>query len=241
MKPINNLISGFPLWKRGLGGFHLSRVAGLTKAVAIKCTLLSCLLVLGLTRCATSHRERAIEKESAQATIMSGELETQFTADYLSPDRLAALEVRAQQKLIDFADYVTLIGNPTIDSTFRQQAKEQAHQLFIHPQTLVAWEEENLVLESFLHKMEQRSDNQLYIIQNIEVVQPLKQDSARQEPIRRDSAQQYSGLLTFSQLLATEGQETAYPRKVEIWVKKVDKKFGNEQKKVWEGFLGSIE
>ncbi|WKN45505.1 hypothetical protein [Tunicatimonas pelagia] len=197
--------------------------------------------MLGLTRCATSHRERAIENESAEATIMSGELEAQFTTDYLSGDLLYALEVRAQQKLIDFADYVTLIGNPTIDSTFRQQAQEQARQLFIHPQMLVVWEEEQLTLESFLHEIEQKSDNQQYIIQDIELVQPLRQDSARREPTRQDSAQQYSGLLTFSQLLATEGQEVAYQRKVEIWVKKVDKQFGNEHKQVWEVFLGSIK
>jgi hypothetical protein len=162
---------------------------------------------------------------------MSGELEAQFTADYLSADRLDALEVRAQQKLLDFADYVTLVSNPSIDSTFRQQAQEQARQLFIHPQTLIVWEEEKLTLDSFLDRVEQGEGSQQYIIRNIEVTQPLRQESA----------QQYAGLLTFSQPANADMPEVTYQRVAEIWVKKVDKQFGDEQKQVWEVFLGTIE
>lgn len=248
MKPIIKLISRFPLWKRGrfrtgLGGFSLLVPKNLPKAVAIKFRLFPYLLLLliGLTRCATSHRERAIENESAEAAIMSGELEAQFTADYLSPDRLAVLEVRAQQKLLDFTDYLNIIADPAIDNTFRQQAEEQLTQLFIHPQTLVTWKEETLTLENCLNSIEQRSDNEQYIIQNIELIQPLRQNAARQDTARQESTRQYSGVLAFSQLSATEYQEATYQRKVEIWAKKVDKQFGSEQKQVWEIFLGTIE
>lgn len=198
--------------------------------------IFSALLGLSVASCATSPRESAVSDSAEEAAVMSGELEAQFTADYLSPDRLDALEVRAQQKLLDFADYVTLIGNPAIDSTFRQQAQEQARQLFIHPQTLITWEEEKLTLDSLLIKVEQGAGSQQYIIQNIEITQPLRQEFARQE-----STQQYSGTLTFSQPANAEMPEVTYQRVAEIWVKKVDKQFGDEQKQVWEVFLGTIE
>jgi len=193
--------------------------------------IFSALLGLSVASCATSPRESAVSDSAEEAAVMSGELEAQFTADYLSADRLDALEVRAQQKLLDFADYVTLISDPDIDSTFRQQAQEQARQLFIHPQTLIAREEEKLNLDSFLDKVEQGEGSQQYIVQNIKITQPLQQESA----------QQYSGTLSFSQPANVEMPEVTYQRVAEIWVKKVDKQFGDEQKQVWEVFLGTIE
>ncbi|MEM9672880.1 MAG: hypothetical protein ACFB15_09975 [Cyclobacteriaceae bacterium] len=202
--------------------------------------IFSTLLGLSVASCATSPRESAVSDSAEEAAVMSGELEAQFTSDHLSADRLDALEVRAQQKLLDFADYVTLIGNPAIDSTFRQQAQEQARQLFMHPQTLIAFEEEKLTLDSLLNKLE-RAGSQRYIIQNIKVTQPLRQESARRESAQQESTEQYSGTLTFSQPANVEMPEVTYQRVAEIWVKKVDKQFGDEQKQVWEVFLGSIK
>lgn len=193
--------------------------------------IFSTLLGLIAASCATSPRESAVSDSSEEAAVVSGELEAQFTADHLSSDRLAALEVRAQQKLLDFADYVTLIGNPNIDSAFRQQAREQASQLFVHPQTFIVLEEEKLLLDSFFAEIGRRKENQQYAIQNIEITQPL----------RRESALQYSGSLTFSQPATADMPEVTHQRIAEIWVKKVDKQFGDEKKQVWEVFLGTIE
>lgn len=193
--------------------------------------LFGILLLIGMAACATSHRERAIENESAEASIMSGELEAQFTTDYVSEDLLDALEVRAQQKLLDFADYVTLIGNSTIDSTFRQQAQEQAHHLFIHPETTVRLEKEALSLKDFFSAIQQGEESLNYTVKNVEVAQPLQQESD----------QKYTGSLTFFQPATIELSEVTYQRVVKIWVKKVDKQFGSEQKQVWEVFLGNIK
>jgi len=193
--------------------------------------IFSILLWLGIASCATSPRESAVSDSSEEATVMSGELEAQFTADHLSAEHQDALEVRAQQKLLDFADYITLISNPNIDSTFRQQANEQTRQLFIHPQTMISLDEENIIIEEFLDKVRLSGKNQQYIVQNIEIAQPLRQESA----------QQYSGELTFSQQSVVDGQGNTHQHQAEIWVKKVDKKFGKEEKKVWEVFLGNIK
>ena len=188
-------------------------------------------LLLGIASCASSHRERAIENESAEASIMSGELEAQFTTDYLSSDLLDALEVRAQQKLLDFADYVVLISNPTIDSAFRTQAKEQALELFIQPEIPIIFEGESTKLEDFFSAIHQKKGLTNYTVRNIEIAQPLQQESD----------QQYTGSLSFSQSMIVDSQETVHQREVKVWVKKTDKQFGNKQKEVWEVFLGAVE
>ena len=85
------------------------------------------------TGCASANRESAADVALAEAAPTEAELDDQLTADRLRPRQLRALEVRAQQKLRDFYDYLNLVGNPSLDSTFRAEAARQALLLFADP------------------------------------------------------------------------------------------------------------
>ena len=193
--------------------------------------MIGTLLLSGLASCATSPRERVISDASEEATIMSGELEAQFTSDHLTEDRLSALEQRAQQKLLDFADYVSLLSDSSLDSTFLTQAEEQARQLFMPPEARIVLAEEDFLISDFFREIQQSKDAFPYVVQNIRVTKSLQPSSS----------EQYAGKISFSQPVTVNGREITYEREAEIRVKKVDKQFGSEQKKVWEVFLGTIE
>ena len=188
------------------------------------------LLLGGIYSCATSPRESAASESLEEMSVTDSELDAQFTADRLPRKRLDALEVRARQKLMDCMDYLTLMNNPDLDSTFRAQAMVQVSQLFIQPQHMDALLEDLVLLTDSI-RQRQPVQKIHYTIQEAVVTHPL-------QPV---TAKQYRGVMTFLQVAEVNRQEVTQKRKADIWVKKVTKQFGDEQEAVWEVFLGSID
>jgi hypothetical protein len=146
--------------------------------------------------------------------MQESELEAQFESDQMDAQRLSAFEARAQQKLQDLADYINILKDPTLDSTFRQQAMNQAVALF---------EVETSTLLEKLYK--EQPPISKYIIENIQVVKPLQLiDNER-----------YEGLLSFKSNITTSPQDAI------IVLKKVEKEFGDERRLIWEVLLGKIQ
>ena len=189
------------------------------------------LLLLGLAACATSPRESAANEAQEESSVSTGELEAQLTADRLPQKQLDALEERAQQKLSDLVDYMNLVNDLTLDSTFRAQAGEQAHQLFLQPGNMVAWMEELTLMTDSVRQTSVKKEATHYTIHEISIIEPLRQVSERE----------YRGTLSFRQGIATNHTNMSQQRQVDVWVKKVAKQFGNEQEMVWEVFLGAVE
>ncbi len=187
-------------------------------------------LGLVLNACATSHRDRLAE-EARELNATNYNLEAEFTSEEISQEKLGAFEIRAQQKLQDFADYVNLVADTAIDSILRQQAVRQSLSLFAESSTPVSIDAGQQSVEVFLtSRMTASEEKHIFTVQDIQVREHL-------QPI---SAHQYEGWLSFQQQASEESQPWI-SRQARMIVEKVEKKFGSEKEQVWEVFLGEIK
>lgn len=181
--------------------------------------------------CATAYRENKSEEQPVELVLSDEELDEQFTSEQLSKARLTAMEARARQKLQDFIDYLNIIANPTLDSTFRKEAVQQAERLFVDPQAKVNLSSDSQATEAptvhrWLEALRRANEPQSFVTDEPVVIQPLT----------ADEDYQYRGTLAFT-LLANA---TPTDRQADVLVKKVYKEFGREKEWVWEMFLEDI-
>jgi len=186
--------------------------------------------------CATSPREKGAEDMIETPVMQESALEAQFESEPMNNERLKAFEARAQQKLQDLADYVNMLKDPALDSTFRQQAMRQALALFEDENIVVSIDTSQKNNNTANTILQELHDEQLqiskYNIQDIQVVKPLQ--SAGKE--------RYEGVLSFeSSLTTSRGTSVVTTKEAAIVLKKVEKEFGDERKLIWEVLLGKIQ
>ena len=187
--------------------------------------------------CASANRESAADVALAEAVPTEAELNDQLTADRLSPRQLRALEVRAQQKLRDFFDYLNLVSNPSLDSTFRAEAARQALLLFADPRASVrlvptGHPPRTMTARQWLDELT-RSD---------EAVAFTVGEPTLSRPLTLEDSLQYRGELSVTTPVpdaeAASSKAQAYP--VRVVVKRVVKSFGEDEMQVWEVFLEGV-
>lgn len=173
--------------------------------------------------CATSPREKRGEAMVENPVMQESELEEQFESEQINAQRLKAFEARAQQKLQDLADYVNILKSPGLDSTFRQQAMNQALALFEAENP-----ENEMIISDFLKSLlDVNTKNSAYTIDSIQIVNPLQ----------ATSADRYEGMLSFTDNLAS----IANAKEIGMVLRKTKKEFGAEHKLVWEVFLSQVQ
>ena len=189
------------------------------------------LILLGVAGCATAYRENAADEAPVASSPTYAALDRQFTGDRLSPAQLKAFETRAQQKLSDFIDYVNIVADSSLDSTFRAEAMQQAEQLFVSPQARVTIqslrqkEGEDTSVHHLLSSL-LRNDAPAFRIDTLSVHHPLTlQDSAR-----------YRGALSFY----VTGLDQPTKHQASFIIQKADKRFGQETLSTWVVLLESI-
>ena len=187
--------------------------------------------------CASANRESAADVALAEAAPTEAQLHDQLTADRLSAGQLRALEVRAQQKLRDFFDYLNLVGDPALDSTFRAEAARQALLLFANPQARVrlapaGHSPRTMTAQQWLDELVQSGEAVAFSLSELTISRPL---------MLTDSLQ-YRGELSVTTLVpdaeAANSKPQAYP--VRVVVKRVVKSFGEDEMQVWEVFLEGV-
>ena len=228
-----------PRW-RGPGGgrsvlLQQDTIAGRKSCFSKYFSPINALLLLSLwillNACATSHRDKMREEAEENAAI-GKRLESQFTTDQMTEEKLEAFEVRAQQKLQDFADYLNILADTSIDSIFREQAIRQTLNLFASDSVTVTMDDQKKSIRTFLEDIRQQEGGKgKFDVAEIEVTTPLASTTPRQ----------FSGVLSFQQTWSGEEAPVAATRQMHILVKKVEKSFGEEKKQVWEVFLGDME
>ena len=187
--------------------------------------------------CATANREPAADVALAEAMPTEAQLDDQLTADRLRPGQLRALEVRAQQKLRDFFDYLNLIGNPALDSTFRAEAARQALLLFADPQASVrlapaGHPPRTMTARQWLDELAQADEAVTFAVS----------EPALTRPLTLSDSLQYRGEVLMAvpvpnaEFVRSKAQ--AYP--VQVVVKRVAKDFGEDAMQVWEVFLEGV-
>ncbi|MDX2245645.1 MAG: hypothetical protein SF052_02645 [Bacteroidia bacterium] len=154
------------------------------------------------------------------------QLESQFQANNLSATQFPAFEKRAIQKLVDFGDYLEIIGNPAYEKSLREHAVELIYGLFVSKNVSIGqWGTVSALAHTRLAGKDKSGD---IIITDISVSQPLKFQENR-----------VAGELTFALKSVKNNIQQTYSS--EITLRQTHKKFGNETIGVWEVFLGEIK
>lgn len=172
--------------------------------------------------------------------VSKDSIKQSFQINLPSDRHLRAYETTAKQKLADFAEFLKIASDTSVDAGFRQQASDMAANLFISREaSLGKWGRafpgantlEKLLIKSLSEgfRFDVRPDM-------IELGTPLKQIN--------DSS--FKGSLSFHWLQSpcdnTNQPATVSSRfGIAIYALKKSKSFGNENLTVWNVFLGDFE
>ncbi|MCX6235161.1 MAG: hypothetical protein NT175_10670 [Bacteroidetes bacterium] len=181
--------------------------------------------------------------EQDKVIAVRDSIRDEFEADYLSEGSLYALEATARQKLSDFADYMQMMADTTLDNSFKEKAGDMIKKMFISENVRLRFILEQGRKEKKLTVKELLADglrtpyaSARFIFDSVEV----------QEPLQRINTGTFSGRLSFSQkftgyslhdTLTTNSVRT----RIDVFVTKVDKIFGDDTLSVWGVFLGDMK
>lgn len=151
-------------------------------------------------------------------------LESQFQANSISAVQLQAFEKRAIQKLIDFGDYLEIIGNNTYEKSLREHAAELIYGLFVSAQANIG--PMGTLSKVVTSRLSGKGRTAQVYVEEVSLNQPL-----------RLLHNEFSGELSF----ILKSGEIRTPHTAEITLRQTTKKFGSETIGVWEVFLGEIK
>lgn len=182
------------------------------------------------------------EPQSSYQGSYSYEVQRDFESTRLGTKNLEAFEHRAKQKIKDFVDYVNLIANQDYDLELRKHAAEMTKDLFANQQVMVKthWLSGNRLkgykLKDFIRTVETLEATELSItLTDIKLTKALN-------PIEKEYRGSFLAQQTLSLKNKGKTQKVSSYKDVEIEIvlKQVSKKFGDQEQKIWELFLGNI-
>jgi hypothetical protein len=164
-----------------------------------------------------------------------------FEIDIPNDQLLKAFEVKAIQKLSDFADYLKIASDSSLDATFRQQAALMAAKLFIPGEINTRkwgkiYDENDLTTLDKLLNESQKQGMHCWV-QPIQIVTIT--------PLTRENDSTFKGMLSFYQrciLFSKPGSSEIKSGKllIDMYAVKRIKPFGNEKLCIWEVYLGDM-
>lgn len=164
-----------------------------------------------------------------------------FGTDTLSTSRLKAFEHTAEQKLVDFADYLKIASDTSVNALFRKQGAEMAGHLFIPGKVRVHnWNQADaatipFTLQDLLKKCV--SDGMQTWVKPGKIAVSI--------PLIRENDSICKGRLVFygHNVSYSEPFQKQYASKrlsVDIYAIRKVKSFGTENLRVWEVYLGDV-
>jgi hypothetical protein len=200
---------------------------------------LTALLLFSSKSCETPENNK--EDETTLESTMDSINKT-FLAENLSDQTLQAFEMKAEQKLTDFGDYLQIYSDKSLDEAFRTHVRQMIRELFISDSVRINIRitkdknEKDLTINEFLGILSSGDDHSIRIFfDSIEVNNPLQ----------RTGVIKYAGSLKFIQRY--EVSPSINPaitgsvcRKVDIFAVKGGKQFGGDTLQIWQVYLGSI-
>lgn len=191
----------------------------------------------------TCTEESDIREANEQRLLLASKdsIKKTFEIYRLSDYQLRAYEETAKHKLIDFADYLKIISDTTLDMRFRQQAAEMLKRLFIPGDIdtrnwrTASADTESSSLDQILGKSLTLGMAAWIKPERITTLKPLTSVN--------DST--YTGRLSFYQkCIPYDINETprilSQETDIEILAIRKLKSFGSESLIIWEVFLGNI-
>lgn len=206
---------------------------------------ISGLFILYLLLCSKGCDDREAktqQKETAALEFTQDSVLAKFQSDILPEVSLRAFEENAKQKLVDFADYFSIMCDTSLDSSFRKQAEKMIKDMFYR---------DDLQLELTLPGKQEMFEITLEKLLNMNFLSKYNKSELTfdsiyvSEFLHMDKTARYTGKLTFRQgFKALTGKDLIsikpIRKNVSVFVTKYPKPFGKDTMKVWEVFLGEI-
>ena len=151
-----------------------------------------------------------------------------FTAPMVNQPQVGTFQKRGIQKLQDFYNYLTIVSNPKIDKTLRENAKTQAKQLFYGVDCKV----NTIIASAFI-------DSCFNLNKGVEwkAVDVVISENMAASTDANDSVI-YRGEITFKESVDAT---ISRAKNAQIILSKSEKQFGNTKREVWEVYICSIE
>lgn len=187
----------------------------------------------------TTVADRRVEK---QISIIKDSIRAVFEAETPGDNLLKAYEETAKQKLIDFADYLKIASDSSVNNVFRAQAAEMAGKIFISGSTdFTYWNRYSfasgrITVDSLLgNSLSNRMTS---------YIQPVQISIQKSLKMKNDTV--YEGNLSFHPqrnfFIKDDSSETGNEMLViDIYAVRKLKPFGKEILSVWEVCLGDIK
>ncbi|MHC1777760.1 MAG: hypothetical protein AB9834_20340 [Lentimicrobium sp.] len=198
-------------------------------------------LILCSKSCDSDREQDALEHK-AKTEQTKESIREEFQSEYLTDQTLRAFELKAKQKLVDFADYLSIYYNKKFDKALKDQAGQVIAGLFAS---------DKMVIQSFFPVKNNSIGYPLTdflghdFMPEYNTVNVLIDSISVDTPLKRSGNDLFRGTLTFyrrmeafspSDTLIISGTKM----NVEIIAKKVNKSFGSDTLQVWGVFLGNI-
>jgi hypothetical protein len=165
-----------------------------------------------------------------------------FETDSIGDTFIRAYEETARRKLIDFADYLKIVSDTSLDKEFRKQAAEMVSKIFISGEVkIVNW---NIInSKSGINTLEQLLDKSLSEGM-ISWIEPFKINVRKPLILLNDSAlvgslSFYQRRIPFVDEISSDTIDKMFF--IDIYTLKKVKSFDKEQFRIWEVFLGDIK
>jgi hypothetical protein len=183
------------------------------------------------------------ESQEVELAKIKDSIKSEFESDDLTKKTLRAFEVKAQEKLVDFSDYLNLYVDHSMDDTLKNQIRQMISELFVSEDVTIKMNlspeanEKGLNLNELLMTDFARAyDSVVFRVDSIGVLKPL----------RPQDEFSYFGILEFKQTVksySSSGNIFTNSRKasIEIQALKVEKSFGSDTLQIWKVFLGNME
>jgi hypothetical protein len=207
----------------------------------VKIVVLTLVYLLLCGKSCQDDREIFLRQENEVAAAKV-DIRNEFEADYLDEEARFAAEVKATQKLLDFADYFSIYSDISIDSTFREKAGEMIQDIFISDDILISFpplEMKNVPLLTLDKLLKRHWSKEILSFD-------ISYDSLKIiDPLHRTGHEKYtSRLMGYQNIISYTSTDTLstdfIPVKVDIFATRQEKRFGQDTLKVWVVNLGNI-
>ena len=202
--------------------------------------ILIVIYILCSARTCTEDQESIAKSEAIYTKNLKETVKQVFTSDSLPEHLLRAYEVSAKEKLNDFADYIKVISDTSVDRSFRMHSAELVRNLFISGEiNLSGWCK--TYPKSGLHTLEELLEYNL--LKGMSGwIKPVQMDISEPFVMKNDST--FTGKMIFNckylPWKSNDTSEISDKISVNIYLVKKLKSFGTDQYRVWDVYLGDI-
>lgn len=198
-------------------------------------------LILSSKSC-DSDREHNAGLQKAKTEQTKERIREEFETETLTDQTLRAFELKAKQKLVDFADYLSIYYNKKLDKALKDQTGQVIAGLFASDKT---------VIQSFFP---QKNSSRGYPLTEFlkhdfmpaySSVNVLIDSISIETPLQSTGNDLFKGTLAFHRSLEAFSLDDTLiisrdKLKADIIAQKVNKSFGSDTLQVWGVFLGNI-